>query len=309
MKMVDHHFPGSNLDQKIRRDFEDAYSKGFRHMLRSWFAQRSTRLLSFDEVRIRLPVRGTHYLGVREIPVDQIVGSVARYQDFDNYFLPLHTHTRSRWERIDRAHLTDVILPPIEVYKLGAVYFVKDGNHRVSVARERGQVYVDAYVVEMDIAGEFHAGDNVDDVIRKAERADFEECTVLKRLYPDADINLTLPAGYGKLLEHIRVHRWFMGEERKARVSWKNAVGSWYEEVYLPLVCVIRENQILKEFPKRTEADLYLWIIEHLWYLKEEADEEVPLEAAAKSFAEKYATRTKCSIRDFFQRIFYRRKR
>ncbi len=108
-----------------------------------WFNKSSNQLLAFDEIRKYLPVHGQYDVGVRQIPIDKIVGSVGRYNDFDRAFLPRHRHIRSRWISIDLAKLRDIELPPIEVYKIGEVYFVKDGNHRVSVAREKGQKYIE----------------------------------------------------------------------------------------------------------------------------------------------------------------------
>lgn len=272
-----------------KTDFETALRKGYWRAIFSWLTQSNNELLPFDEVRKRLPFSGQHYLGLRQIPVDEIVGSVGRYQDFDRAFLPRQSHTRSRWISIDTAHLQDVTLPPIEVYKVGSVYFVKDGNHRVSVARERGQFYIDAYVIEIEAPVPIDHLTDVDDLIRKQEYADFVTQTNMLRLKPDADIELSLPGQYHKILDHISVHRWYLGEQEKREIPYDEAVVRWYDEVYWPLVRIIRGQEILKEFPGRTEADLYLWIIEHLWYLREEWKEEVSLEEAAAHFSEEFS--------------------
>ena len=95
---------------------------------------------------------------------------------------------------------------------------------------------------------------------------------------PAAQVLLTLPGQYERLLEHISVHRWFLGIERQREIAYPEAVGSWYDRVYMPIVEGIREAEMLREFPKRTEADLYLWLIEHLWYVRQagELDENAP---------------------------------
>src|SRR5260370_27513813 len=111
-------------------DFENARRKAFWRRLRSWLTRKPNELLSFDEVQRYLPVRSQHTLGSRVITIDKIVGSVGRYRDFDRAFLPRHAHSRGRWMNVDRAHLESVNLPPIEVYQIGDVYFVRDGNHR-----------------------------------------------------------------------------------------------------------------------------------------------------------------------------------
>ena len=112
--------------------------------------RRSNELLSFDAVRSSLPVYGQSYRGVQEVPVDKIVGTTSnRYADFDRAFLPSQARTKARWKNIDELRLRDVNLPPVQVYQVGEVYFVRDGHHRVSVARQTGQNYIDAEVIEM----------------------------------------------------------------------------------------------------------------------------------------------------------------
>jgi Domain of unknown function (DUF4032) len=106
---------------------------------------------------------------------------------------------------------------------------------------------------------------------------------------PQAKIELTLIGQYEKLAQHVGVHRWFMGEKLKRPISDEEAVAGWYDEVYMPLVRIIRKLKILDKFPGRTEADLYLWIIEHRWYLREEYQHDVSLETAAKDFMEHFS--------------------
>jgi hypothetical protein len=237
-------------------------------------------------------MQGMHEIGLREIPLDQIVGSVGRYNDFDRAFLPRRTETRSRWISIDTARLRDITLPAIEVYKIGSFYFVKDGNHRVSVARRKGQAFIDANVIEVDVGVPINTEADIDDLIRLQEKTEFYTRTHLLDLCPGADIELTLPGGYPNLLEHINVHRWFMGEKRKSPVKYPDAVAHWYDKVYLPLVKIIQREKTLDKFPGRTEADLYLWIIEHLWYLREECPEcDTSLEQATIDFTRRFSSR------------------
>lgn len=279
----------ANYQQISGMHFDAAHRKGFWRSVLSWITNTQNELLPYDEIRKNLPMSGQHYLGMKEIALDQVVGSVGRYRDFDRAFLPVQTRTRARWMNIDQAHLADVTLPPIEVYKIGEVYFVKDGNHRVSVARQRGQAYLDAEVIEIDSPVDLTPDVDIDQFIHRIEHAEFVKHTELKNLRPELDVELSLPGGYQNLLEHINVHRYFMGIQRAGEVSWQEAVGDWIDQVYLPMVRVIRENNILKEFPGRTEADLYLWIIEHLWYLREEYQGEVSLQDAATHFADSYS--------------------
>lgn len=279
----------SFIDQLAKDDFQAALRKGFWKSVLNWFAQGENKLLPFDEVRKNLPYQQEHYVGLREIPVEDIVGSLGRYQDFDREFLPRQSNTKDRWISIDKAHLQDVVLPPIEVYKLGSVYFVKDGNHRVSVARERGQAFVDANVIEINVPVTIDSSMDIDTLIGKKEQIEFLQTTNLQEIAPAGQMELTVVGGYGKLLEHIQTHQWFMGERRNTAVDWKEAVKDWYQNVYQPLVKVIRENSVLSDFPGRTETDLYLWIIEHLWYLREEYRGQVSIEEAAEDFTDKFS--------------------
>ncbi len=156
-----------------KTDFDAALRRSNWRAIKSWFTKKDNDLLPFNDVIRQLPTRGQHYLGIREIPIDSVIGSVGRYHDFDRAFLPRQSHTKSRWMSIDSAHLQDVILPPIEVFKIGDAYFVKDGNHRVSVARERGQVYIDADVIQLDVEVPIDSDFSIDDIIQKREQANF----------------------------------------------------------------------------------------------------------------------------------------
>jgi len=279
------------LSSESRADFNDAYRKRFWQSVKSWLTQHTNELLPFDEVRQALPMYGQHYIGLLSVNINQIVGSVSRYNDFDRAFLPRQTHTRERWETIDQFHLKDVILPPVELYRIGDIYFVKDGNHRVSVAREKGQVFMDAYVIEIDVPVDLQPDLVLQDLVLKREQAIFHKETHIADFRPDARIEFSLPNQYSKLLEHIRVHRYYMGERLNRQISEEEAIQSWFDHVYLPLIRIVRKRGILQKFPERTEADLYLWIIEHRYYLMAEYKRGVSLEKAALDFVEKFSQR------------------
>jgi hypothetical protein len=290
------------LDHQVHADFEHARRKASWHSVIRRLTGRRSELLRFDEVRQQLRAQGRHDAGARPVLLDAIVGSVGRYRDFDTAFLPLQTQTKRRWLSIDRAHHEDLALPPVELYRLGETYFVKDGNHRVSVARERGQVYVDAVVIELHAPVPIGSLSELEDWIGQQEAVQFLSTTQLLDLRPQAQVMLTLPMQYERLLEHISVHRWFLGIEAQREVTYAEAVASWYDRVYLPIVEGIREASMLREFPKRTEADLYLWLIEHLWYLREagELDENAAIDEAARSYADTFSPRaTRRLVRAF----------
>jgi hypothetical protein len=250
------------------QDYDRAVTKAFWRKVIAWIRGDNNELLPFDEVRERLPMRGQHYRGFQEVPIDQIVGSSGRFRDFDRAFFPTQTKTKERWISIDTAHLDQIDLPPVELYKMGEIYFVKDGNHRVSVARENGQTIVDAYVVEIDIPVPLTTETSIDDLEVKQEYAEFVEKTGISKLHPDAQLETRLPGQYQQLLAHIDVHRWYLGEQVGGEVSYQEAVKSWYEQVYLPLADALREGDILRDFPELSEVDLYIWIMKYQTYLR-----------------------------------------
>ncbi len=269
-------------------DFERALVKGFLGDVAAYLSRRSNELLSFDEVRDRLHVREQSYRGLQAVPIARIVGSVNRYRDFDHQFLPTQTHTKHRWVNIDAAHLREETLPPVELYKLGDVYFVRDGNHRVSVARERGQEFIDAEVIECSSRVPLDETVSPEQLLLKEEYAEFLELTGLDRLRPDQQIEFTMLGRYRYLEEHITVHRYFLGVERKREVTWEEAVSSWYDSVYMPVVNIMRQRKVLDRFPRLTEADLYLWIMDHRYYLSQEYGRDVGAEAATQDFTGRF---------------------
>ena len=153
------------FDKFANDDFQRALRRGFLRKLVARITGQENELLPYSEVRSQLPFQGQHDLGQQTIPIDKIVGSVGRYRDFDRAYLPTQTATAQRWIGISKARYKDIDLPPIEAYKIGEVYFVKDGNHRVSVARERQQVFIDAYVTEIDIPVTLTADMGLSDVL------------------------------------------------------------------------------------------------------------------------------------------------
>jgi hypothetical protein len=230
---------------------------------------------------------------MRTVPIERIVGSVGRYRDFDRVFLPRQDRTKQRWQNVDRAHHEGVDLPAIELYRLGDVYFVRDGNHRVSVARERGQAFIDARVIEVEAPAPVTSIEDLLEWVCRQDLVDFLARTGIRRLRPEAAIKLSLPGLYDKLVEHIDAHRWFLGIERGRPVDYEEAVASWYDRVYRPVVDIIRRTGALDDFPGRTETDLYLWVMEHDWYRqeRERAPKAQPSEETVRHYASEHSER------------------
>jgi hypothetical protein len=274
------------LNSRVRADFSRARFKAFLNRIRSTVSGQPTTLLSYDDVKAKLHVGGPIYRGVQTVRVDQIVGSLNRYHQFDRAFLPVEDQIASRWQSVDRAFYTDVSLPPILLYKVGQVYFVVDGHHRVSVAREQGQEFIDAEVRECATKVNITTDLKPEDLVILGEKVHFLERTRLDVLRPESRVRLTIPDGFDRMAEHIAVHRYFMGIDLKRDISEEEAITDWYDTVYMPIVKVIRQSKILKEFPGKTEGDLYLWVLDHQRYLSQEGQTLQPPEEAAREFIE-----------------------
>ncbi|NWF64309.1 MAG: hypothetical protein HXY38_08385 [Chloroflexi bacterium] len=273
------------LESRTRADFSKARFKSFINQVFSILSGQRNTLLSYDDVKEKLRIGGPIYKGVKTVRVEQIAGSLNRYHEFDHAFLPKEDQLASRWTKVDRAFYEDVHLPPVVLYKVGEVYFVVDGHHRVSVAREQGQEYIEAEVRECATRVNITPDIKPEDLEILGAKVDFLERTGLDHLRPNANIQLTVPDGFTRMLEHIAVHRYFMGLDFKRDISDHEAVEHWYDTVYMPIVKIIRESGLLEEFPGKTESDLYMWALDHQHYLyKEEGQPLQPPETAAKQF-------------------------
>jgi len=212
-------------------------------------------LLSFDDVSDILGVdQNGADTGIQEIPIARIRGSVGRYRDFSQTFLPRRDHLRERWEKVSAATYTKGT-PPIEVYQLGDAYFVLDGNHRVSIAVQNGADTIEARVIKLDAPVGLSAEADLDEVVTKAEYLEFLEQTGFEELYPGEEIYFSLPGCYREVLEQIEMLHIMLGD-----APYQDAVQTWYEEFYLPAADLIREQDLLDQFPERTEADLFIWV-------------------------------------------------
>lgn len=275
------------FSEQSRTDFQRARFKSFMNRVWDSLSGQRTTLLSYDDIKEKLRIGGPIYRGVQTVRVDQIAGSLNRYHEFDRVFLPASDKLADRWQSVNRAFYQEISLPPVVLYKVGQVYFVVDGHHRVSVARKQGQLYIEAEVRECSTRVDITPDIKPEDLEILEDKVHFLERTSLDSLVPDANLDITIPDGYDRMLEHIAVHRYFMGLDWKRDISEEEAIRHWYETVYLPVVLVIRETDILKEFPGKTEADLYLWVLDHQHYLvMEEGQTLRPPTEAARDFVE-----------------------
>ena len=273
-----------SFSEQSRADFQRALFKSFMNRVWDSLSGQRTTLLSYDDIKEKLRIGGPIYRGMQTVHVDQIAGSLNRYHEFDRVFLPASDKLATRWQSVNRAFYQEVGLPPVVLYKVGQVYFVVDGHHRVSVARKQGQIYIEAEVRECSTRVNITADIKPEDLEILEDKVHFLERTSLDSIRPDANIKLTIPDGFDRMLEHIAVHRYFMGLDLQRDISEEEAIADWYDNVYMPVVHVIRETNVLTEFPNKTEGDLYLWVLDHQHYLVSEKGQtlQTPGDAARK---------------------------
>lgn len=245
------------------QDFDSARFRALWKSLQATLTGRPRRLPSLDAVLAAAGTEGRSFGGVHEIPLNAIIGSAAptsKTDDFDPGFLPVSRRLRNRWTRIYREMVEGDELPPIDVYKVGDGYYVIDGHHRVSVARNLGRETINARVIEVRTRAPL--GTNVDpaELLRAAEYAEFLESTQLHRTRPQARLECSRLGRYDEIFKHILGHRYFLGLDRGRQVSLPEAAASWYDNVYTPIAEVIRQHRVLEQLPGWTEADVYVEI-------------------------------------------------
>ncbi|MDR3123926.1 MAG: transcriptional regulator [Treponema sp.] len=272
-------------------DFSRARGKALLHRIRHFMNVDRDKLLSLSDVKEILKPQSETYRGMQAVPIELIVGSEGRYRDFNKYFLPRAEHLRQRWERVDIARLKDIILPPIQLYEIGGVYFVRDGNHRVSVARSQGVEIIDAEVTSLSSEIPISPSMTQDD-LRAAliayEKNIFYEKTDFLRLTDCADLDFSATGRYDVIYNHILVHKYYLNEKAEGEISFSDALVSWYNGVYKPIIAIIREERLYAHFPGRTSGDLYVWIVKHWDFLKKKYGLGFSLRDAARDFSEKY---------------------
>jgi hypothetical protein len=242
----------------------------------------SNQLLSFEEVRSVLGAIQQHYVGMRVVPVSKIVGSVGRHRDFDRAFLPARASVAGRWKKIDQAMRRAEELPPVSLYKIGDAYFVQDGNHRVSVARQQGIEMIDAEVTELKSRVPVDENLTARDLLHKLEQRRFLERLPMDQVLPEIELRFSNAADYRTLATYIEAHGFRLSQLWRRYVSHEEVLRDWYEYSYRPISAMIREERVLDAFPGRTELDLYAYIIRHRERLVLESRDESVTPSNAK---------------------------
>ena len=270
-----------------RSDFTRLRTRATFSRILSLLKPQRDEMLSLGDVRALLRPNAETYRGMRTVPIGKIVGSEGRYKDFNRAFLPRHDAMARRWIRVDMAHYQSVVLPPIKLFEVGGVYFVRDGNHRVSVAKAQGAEFIDAEVISLSSEISLSPDMGLEDLKRAVidfERKRFFETTRLDAQRPGCRLEFSEVGRYDEILAHIREHKWYINLRKTEEIPFEQAAVSWYDNVYFPIVEIITESKLLLRFPQATEGDLYVYIGRHWSELSKRYGPLFTLEEAAEDF-------------------------
>lgn len=212
-------------------------------------------ILPFEEVVEALGRLGQHDLGLRVVPLDAIVGTVDRDVEFDRGFRPTSPRLRSRWERINAAQRRGASMPPVSLYKVGDLHFVRDGHHRVSVAKSLGRTDIDAYVTEVTTRVRIGQDTRRSDLPLKDHERLFRERVPL----PPEDrrrLAVTDPWDFGTLAEAVEAWGFRAMQARRAFMDRREVARAWFTEEYEPVVSMLRSGDLVGR--GETETDAYL---------------------------------------------------
>jgi hypothetical protein len=214
-------------------------------------------ILPFEEVIDALGVIGREDRGLEVVPLDSIVGTVDRAADFDRGFRPTSPRLRSRWERIAAAQRRGESLPPISLYRVGDLHFVRDGHHRVSVAKSLGREDIDAYVTEIATRVRLGRDMRVGDLPLKGHERLFRERVPLGR-DERARISLSDPWDFGTLAEAVEAWGFRAMQDRGSYMDRREVAHVWFTTEYLPVVEMLKAGGLIER--AETETDAYLRI-------------------------------------------------
>lgn len=209
---------------------------------------------TFDQVRETEKAYETVKRGVATVPLDKIKGSVGRYTDFDSQFRLKGAGNAERLASITQALQEGKSVPPVSLYQIKDNYYIVDGHHRVTAAKNLGQSHIQARILEL-----LPSNETVENRLY-LEKIDFRDKVGIPKL-----IDFTEPGQSDYLLEQVTMHQSALAEEKQKEVSLLEAGKDWYRSIYLPLRTLIKNSGLLRSFPDRTMDDLYLYISTHQW--------------------------------------------
>lgn len=240
--------------------FNQALRQARRDQFWGWlFGRPSAPLVPFEAVQGELPYATPLVPELAYIPLDRIVGSVGRCDEFTRDFLPLHPGVRERWVRVETRAM-ERGWPPIHVYEVGGLYFVIDGNHRVAVARRMGYDTIEAYVARVALDGELDPQAPTDQLLMQIGERHFMAQTQLDSHVPDHGLTFTTPGCYQHIFAQVVRLRDMLADLDGAPMTLPEAAVAWYDIVYAPAALLIDLAGLLADYPGRTTGDLFLWL-------------------------------------------------
>lgn len=293
------------MSAETKIDFSRARNKALVNEIQHILNPEEASMISFNQIKQIIKPQAETYVGMQVIPISKIVGSEGRYKDFDNQFFPKNTFMQERWEHVDDAVIHDVILPPIRVYELGGLYFVRDGNHRVSVAKSKGTEFIDAEVVSLQTEIRLSPVRTISAMFKQIinyEKRNFYFETAFGDITDYWNLDFSTPGQYDIIYQHILTHKYFLNQNNQTEISMEDAVSSWFETVYLPVIAVIEKYKMLRYIKKHTEGDLYIWLINCHDELKKKFGDDVPLDTVAYDIKEEYKWPIAKKIRNFINK-------
>lgn len=266
---------------EAENDFARARNKALFNEIQHLLTPEEAAMISLKAVRKVIKTQSETYIGMKVIPINKIVGSEGRYRDFDNQFFPKRSIIKERWEHVDEAVIKDIVLPPIKVYELGGLYFVRDGNHRVSVAKSKGVEFIDAEVVSLQTEIKLSPARTLNGMMKQIisyEKRNFYFETNFGDITDYWVLDFSTAGQYDVIYNHILTHKYFINQNQTEEIPMEDAILSWFNNVYLPVVTTIQKYKIMKYFRKNTVSDLYVWIITFYDELKKKFGDGLPLE-------------------------------
>lgn len=296
----------SYISTQTDEDFSKARNKALFNEIQHLLRPEEAKLISLNDIKRLLKPKGEVYKGMMVVPIKLIVGSEGRFQDFDNHFFPKSNFLRNRWERVDSAMLQDIVLPPISLYEVGGLYFVRDGNHRVSVAKMKGIENIDAEVVSLQSEIKLKPGSTKQDMLKQVinyEKRVFYSETNFGDITDYWCLDFSSTGQYDVIYNHILTHHYFMNTENSKEFPFEEAVQSWLDNVYLPVIQVIDSKRIIRLFKGRTKSDLYIYLIKYWDELKLKFGNDFTLDKAADNFKMAHSKKSFVSrLRNLFKK-------
>ena len=292
-------------------DFARARNKALFNEIQHLLTPEEAAMISLKAVRKVIKTQSETYIGMKVIPINKIVGSEGRYRDFDNQFFPKRSIIKERWEHVDEAVIKDIVLPPIKVYELGGLYFVRDGNHRVSVAKSKGVEFIDAEVVSLQTEIKLSPARTLNGMMKQIisyEKRNFYFETNFGDITDYWVLDFSTAGQYDVIYNHILTHKYFINQNQTEEIPMEDAILSWFNNVYLPVVTTIQKYKIMKYFRKNTVSDLYVWIITFYDELKKKFGDGLPLEQIVHDIKREKKFSLLSRVRNFIKKYILKKE-